>query len=213
MKAESLRKMLLPPGPVLSLTLIGLLLLSAVLYYRAVNIQRFLEPALAISQPRMEFAENLSRLLVKEFSTEDSKGVLFTADTIFIDESLLYVGVHHMEGTSVVKKLSRVFLSVLEDPDMRPYIELIMVGTRLPLSADQAVNKRRRLQIQHKAELILSSLYKAEPRLESEYGMYFAATALPVDVLKTQTNWVEFRIVPTLRLHIDVLQKLEKYAR
>jgi len=38
-------------GPVISLLLIGLVLLNALLYYRSVKIQRFLEPALALSQP------------------------------------------------------------------------------------------------------------------------------------------------------------------
>ena len=38
-----------PAGPLLSLALIGVMLLSAVLYYRAVRIQRFLEPSVAVT--------------------------------------------------------------------------------------------------------------------------------------------------------------------
>jgi hypothetical protein len=53
------RKLILQPGPILSLTLIGILLLSAVIYYRANNVQRFLEPALALSEPRLKFSQNI----------------------------------------------------------------------------------------------------------------------------------------------------------
>ena len=52
-----------PPGPLLSLLLIGLVLLSGLLYYRAVRIQRFMEPALALSQPRNDFSEAIEQNL------------------------------------------------------------------------------------------------------------------------------------------------------
>jgi len=67
MKKVSINKFILPPGPILILTLIGLLLLSALLYYRAVKIQRFLEPVLAITQPRIAFSKNIYNLLLREF--------------------------------------------------------------------------------------------------------------------------------------------------
>jgi hypothetical protein len=72
------------------------------------------------------------------------------------------------------------------------------------------MNKRQRNEIQHKAELILYSLYNLEPTLEKEYGIYFAATAVPVEPL-TADNWVEFRIIPSEHLHIEMIKSLEKY--
>lgn len=208
--ARLLRKMLIPYGPAISLSLLGLLLLSAVLYYRAVNIQRFLEPALAISRPRIEFAQKISELLEKEFGRE-MKGLLFTTDAIFVKEEQIFLGAHHKSKSEVIEKLSRVLLAALEDPELQSYVELIMVTARLPIGRDAESNKKNRPVAQHKAELVLSSIYKAEPRLR-RYETYFVATALPVNAYKTQTSWVELRVVPTLRLHIDVLQKLQKYA-
>ena len=66
MNRRSLWKYVPPAGPVLSLLLIGLVVLSALLYYRAVKIQRFLEPALALSQPRNEFTKNISQNFQRE---------------------------------------------------------------------------------------------------------------------------------------------------
>jgi len=68
------KKFILPPGPILSLALIGLLILSAILYYQAVKIQRFLEPALAVSQPKMKFTQNMNNLLTKEFAKKGDRG-------------------------------------------------------------------------------------------------------------------------------------------
>jgi len=86
------------------------------------------------------------------------------------------------------------------------------VSTRLPLSPEIRSNKELRNQVQNRAELILNSMYKVAPGLEREYGKYFAATALPVDPAVKDADWIEFRIIPTERLHIEVLQRLEKYA-
>ena len=214
MKGVSIKKFILPPGPILSLTLIGLLLLSALLYYRAVKIQRFLEPALAITQPRIIFSKNINNLLLREFGKEESKGIKFKAGSILVEQSLLFAGVHNINGEepAVLKKLGRVFLAALSDPDIRDNISLIIVSTRLPLSPEITSNKEFRYQIQNRAELILNSMYKVAPELERKYGRYFAATALPVDPAVKETDWIEFRIIPTERLHIEVLQRLEKYA-
>jgi len=213
-KGANIKKFILPPGPILILTLIGLLLLSALLYYRAVRIQRFLEPALAITQPRITFSRNINNLLLKEFGKEESKGIKFKTGSILVEQSLLIAGVHNINGEDsvVMKKLGRVFLAALSDPAIRDNISLIIVSTRLPLSPEISSNKEFRNQIQNRAELILNSMYKVEPGLERKYGRYFAATALQVDPALKDTDWIEFRIIPTEKLHIEVLQGLEKYA-
>ncbi len=214
MKGDSIKKFILPPGPLLSLILIGLLLLSAILYYRAVKIQRFMEPALAISEPRMKFVLNINTLLQRELGSREFKGVKFRAGSILVEQSLFSDSSHPMEGSEslVLKKLSRVFLSALNDPEIRGNISLILVSVRLPLSPDGALNREMRFQMQERAALILHSLYAAEPSLERNYGTYFAAAVLPVNASVKEPNWIEFRIVPTERLHIEVLQRLEKYV-
>ncbi len=213
MKMDSIRKFISPPGPILSLALIGLLLLSAVLYYRAINIQRFMEPALAISQPRIEFAENIRRLILKEFGTKKIEGIKFTIGSILVEESLLSGSGNDIEKSVILNKLSRVFLSALEDPNIRAHIDLILVSKRLPLGSDTKLNEKMRAQIQQGSELILRSMYKAEPQLEMDYGTYFAATAMPVNALEKETNWVEFRIIPSELVHVELLQRLHKYVR
>jgi hypothetical protein len=70
-----------------------------------------------------------------------------------------------------------------------------------------------RAKMHERAGLILSSLFALEPELEETYGAYFAATALSVGAGVKETDWIEFRIVPTERLHIEVLLRLGKYAQ
>jgi hypothetical protein len=208
------RKFIPPPGPLLGVILIGVLLLSALLYYRAVKIQRFLEPALAISQPRIKFSRNINNLLLKEFGKEESRRISFRAGSILVERSFPFEGTRNNERTEpeILKKLSNVFLSALNDPATRDNISLILVGIRFPVGPGMTSNKENRYQVRKRAESILDSIYAAEPRLEKEYGKYFAAVAVPVDAGVKENNWMEFRIIPSEMLHIEVLRRLEKYA-
>lgn len=212
MSVNGKNKFTLLPGHILGLTLIGLLLVSAFVYYKAVKAQRYLEPTLAIAQPRIKFAKNLGLLIEKEFGSKNIKGVVHTASSIFVDEALLFKDTpgKKIPDTVFIQRLSQIFLSILQDPQLRTHFDLILVSTRLPISPHLDMNKRQRNEMQHKAELILYSLYKVEPNLEREYGIYFAAAAVPVEQLK-RDNWVEFRIIPSEHLHIEMIKSLEKY--
>jgi len=216
MKSDAIKKLIPPLGPLFSLTLVGLLLLSAILYYRAVKIQRFLEPALAISEPRMKFNQNIRGLLAKEFSPKQMKGIKFRSGTILVDESLIFESTHSKERTTgpvVLRKLGRVFIAALDNPEIRENISLILITPRFPLSNDMILNRQGRFAVQDRAALILNSVFSAEPRLERDYTRFFAATAIPaVEFPKKGEAVVEFRIVPTERLHIEVLERLEGYA-
>ena len=203
-------------GPLFSLTLVGLLLLSALIYYRAVKIQRFLEPALAISEPRMKFNQDIKDLLSREFSPKEMKGINFRAGTITVDSSLIIERTHSQAqptGPAVLKKLSRVFMAALADPEIRQNISLIQITARFPLTKDMILNRQARFAVQDNATLILNSIFSAEPRLETSYTRYFAATAIPTLEPPRKDGIVfEFRIIPTERLHIEVLDRLEQYA-
>jgi len=59
---------------------------------------------------------------------------------------------------------------------------------------------------------MLNSLFFVEPGLEKNYGRYFAAIALPASSTLKGPPPLEFRLIPTERLHIEVLQRLEKYS-
>lgn len=215
MTKDSIKKFILPPGPILSLTLIGLLILSAILYYQAVKIQRFLEPALAVSQPKMKFTQNMNNLLTKEFGKKEIEGVKFRSGSILVDQSLFFKGGHYTKGfePEVLNKLSRIFLSAFSNEDLREHISLIMVSIRFPLGPNPEFNRLMSLQTQQRAWLLLNSLYATEPLLEKKYGTYFTAAALPVSSALKENNWIEFRMVQTDRLHIEVLQKFEKYMQ
>ena len=204
-------------GPLFSLMLVGLLLLSALIYYRAVKIQRFLEPALAISEPRMKFSQDIKDLLSREFSREEMKGITFRAGTITVDESLIFTEPSLSRippgGSLVLKKLGRVFITALGDPAMRENIGLIQVAARFPLSGDLILNRRARFGVQDRATLILNSLFDAEPRLEASYASSFAATSIPTSHPVGKGGIaIEFRIIPTELLHIEALKRLEQYA-
>jgi hypothetical protein len=51
-----------------------------------------------------------------------------------------------------------------------------------------------------------------EPELGIRYSPYFVSAAQPTNPQEKKSEEVEFRIVPSEFLHIEVLEKLEKYA-
>ena len=216
MKSDAIKKFIPPLGPLFSMILIGLLLLSAIIYYRAVKIQRFLEPALAISEPRMKFNQNIRDLLAREFGSNQMKGIRFRAGAIIVDQSLIFERAHPKGGLTepvVLRKLSRVFIAALDNPEIRENISLILITVRFQLSKEMILNRQVRFAVQDSAVLILNSLFTAEPRLEKDYTTFFAATAIPaLELPKEGGITVEFRIIPTERLHVDILNRLNKYA-
>ena len=212
MRFDRFKNFILPPGPILVLILIGLMFSSALLYYKAVRAQRYLEPSLSIAQPRIDFIQDISRLLVKEFGTEDIKGIILASNSIFVDGSLIFSDPVHRKAIDslFIKKLSRVFLSMLQDQDMRFQFNLILVSTRFNVSPSMDMTRKKRTKRQHIAESILDSLYQVEPDL-SKHVATFTATTIPVQP-NQQDNWVEFRIVPSEHLHIELMKSLDKYS-
>lgn len=210
----SLWKYVPPAGPILSLTLIGLLLLSGLLYYRAVKIQRFLEPALAITQPRNEFAASINRKFEQQFGTEPVTGLKVRMSSLVVEKSLVFSedGVLNPSGRVVLKKLARIFLSLLEDNATRPDISLVLINARFPAGGAGKPNAPERMKVQRMVGLMQDALFQAEPELGRTYGPYFAAAALPAHPRERAGEILEFRIIPSELLHIEVLRKLQKYA-
>jgi hypothetical protein len=209
---NGLRKFNLLPGQLLGVTLIGLLLLSALVYYKSVKAQRYLEPTLAIAKPRIMFIRKLGAMIEKEFGKEKIGRVAFTANSIIVDEALLFKDPDEkkMPDQVFMKQLSRIFVSLLQDAALRTQFDIILVSTRLPVSPHLEMNKKRRKEMQRIAELILFSLYGVEEKLEREYGMYFAAAAVPAEPLKS-SKWVEFKIIPSEHLHVEMIKSVGKY--
>jgi hypothetical protein len=214
MKGKSLWRYAPPPGPVLSVLLIGLVLLSALLYYRAVKIQRFLEPALALSQPRNEFAKSISRIFEKEFGEKPIAGVKVRSSAIVIDRSVLFSRDGRLQPSAQVdlRKLARVFLSLMENENTRPNISLILIIARIPSYGAKGVNVLERIQAQQVVSFIQDALFQAEPELGIRYSPFFAGTVQPTTPHEGTKDVLELRIIPSEYLHIKVLDRLEKYA-
>ena len=207
------KRFLIPPGPIMSLTLIGVMFLSGLLYYRAVKIQRFLEPALAISQPRSEFTDAVNSFLKREFEPAGIRGVHLIMGTIVVDPAVFLEGRGHTAGDSpMVKRLGRVLVSALNDDYLRAHVDLVLIVARYPMDSDEGANRQMKLLMREKAAMVLDSLFKAEPLLEKRYALYFAATAMPANPAKGGADRIEVRIIPSDQLHIEVLQRLKKYV-
>jgi hypothetical protein len=214
MKIKAFWKYAPSVGPVVSFLLIGLVLLSALLYYRAVNIQRFLEPALAISQPRYEFSRNIKLIFQKEFGAESIKGLKVKGSSILIERSFLFAGDGALKASAQadLKKLARIFLLLMDDDPTRSDISLVLIIGRFPSSDTWMAYAAERIKVQRMVAFLQDALFFAEPRLGIRYGTYFAAAAQPANPVDGNRELIELRIIPSELLHIKVLEKLQKYA-
>lgn len=214
MKANTLWRFMPATGSVLSLLLIGIVLLSAFLYYRAVKIQRFLEPALALSQPRNEFAKNIKLIVQKEFGLHTPPGLKVKSSSILMETSLLFSrkGTPKATAHSDIRKLARVLITLMRDEHARSEISLIMIVGRYPSHGVTPVTAMERLKMLEFIGLIQDVLFQAEPDLSEKFAPYFAVSAVPTDSPTLRSNMVEFQIVPSEYLHVEVLDKLEKYS-
>jgi hypothetical protein len=214
MRTGNVWKYLPSVGLVLSLLLIGLVLLSAMLYYRAVKIQRFLEPALALSQPRYEFSKRLRHLFQKEFGAEEIKGLTMRANSIFIKRSFLFAedGTPKASAQANVKKLATIYFMLMDDDQTRPDIRLVLIIGRFPSEDIWITHVRERAKVQRLVGFFQDALFFAEPRLGIQYGKYFVAAAQPAHMTDRNHGLIELHIIPSELLHIKVLKKLEKYT-
>jgi hypothetical protein len=210
MNDKSLWRFAPAAGPVLSFLLIGLVLLSALLYYRAVKIQRFLD----LSQPRNEFSKSIKLIFQREFGAEAVKGLKIRASSILIEKSFLFSenGALKASAQDDLKKLSRIFFSLMDNEQTRSDISLVLIISRFPSSETWITYAADRVMAQRTSGFIQDALFFAEPQLGIRYGTYFLAAAQPTNPLEGNRELIELRIVPSELLHIKVLEKLEKYA-
>lgn len=211
---SGLKKYILPPGPLMMVMLVGIMFLGGLLYYRAVKIERFLEPALAISQPRSEFTDTINSLLRAEFQAAGIRGIGFAMGSIVVDSSVLFPrdGRPNEEAPLVIEKLGRVLLVMLNNDYLRSHSEMVLVLARYPLDNNAPESAQARIAAQTRAEKVLESLYEAEPRLARKYARYFASASMPAEPGNGDEDRIELRIVQNEQLHIEVLQRLKKYV-
>jgi hypothetical protein len=174
-----------------------------------------MEPILAISRPKIYFSQNIKKLIKNEFGAEQTRGIMFKNDSILVDESLLNFIAHHGQEPAdyILKKLGNIFLTIMSSPEIIPYVDLIIVNKKVPHSPDTNLNRKMRVHKQQRAELILSAMYKTTPELEKKFGIYFTATAVTEFNPENRTDLLEFRFIPTEKVHIDVIQEFGKYLK
>ncbi len=204
-----------PTGPLVSIILVGLVLLSGLLYYRAVKIQRFLEPALALSQPRNEFGKTISQKFQKEFGKKAIPGLTVRSSSILMRKSLLFSGDRTLRDSAQydLQKLARFFLALMKDDHARSEISLVLIIGRFPSYGGQGTNVAEWAQAGRMVGFIQNALFRLEPELGVRYSSFFASVAQPTTPHEGNRDVVEFRIIPSEFLHIEVLEKLEKYSR
>jgi hypothetical protein len=214
MKSSTIWKYVPSVGPVISLLLIGLVLLSALIYYRAVKIQRFLEPALAISQPRNEFSKNIKTIFQKEFGEEPIQGLRVKGGSILMERSFLFSGddVLNASAQADLKKLARIFKRLMDDEQSRSDISLVLIIGRFSAGGTWMTYATERIHAQRLVGFVQDALFYAEPQLGLRHGTFFVAAAQPTGPNDGNRDLIEIRIIPSELLHIKVLEKLQKYA-
>ena len=86
-----------------------------------------------------------------------------------------------------------------------------MTDGRLPRNTSGA-KVAERMKAQRMVGLIQDALFQAYPELGIRYSPYFAGVVQETIPDERNSEVVEFRIIPSEFLHIEVLEKLEKYA-
>lgn len=201
---------LVPVEPVVILTLIGMILTGALLYYRSVNFQRFLEPSLAVLEPRTIFASRLSKITSEEIAGEPAGMVVVKRTSIMLHKSL-FTQVSDQGLPSVIPKLSRALLKLLSDDWMAANIEMIIVKTSFPLEAAKSDDFTIQNQMREQSDMVLKAVLGTEPALAARFADRFASTAVYSRV-QGSSDWITLAIIPSERLHIEVLERLGKYA-
>lgn len=210
MDFAKLRKFIPPLEVVLTLALMSLLLLSFVFYYRAVRTQRFSELALAIYEPQNAFRQKTISPFVKLFDKKKINNVRFTENSFCIEESLLLMDELNskVDQPSIMKDLSKIFYAILQDPEIQPTVELVLISTIEPLGSGMSqTNKKFRSQ-QENSDSVLRSLFEAEPELEQKYSSFFASMVTSNADVERNQCLIEFRFIPNNRLYTTYLQRV-----
>ncbi|HEX9020764.1 MAG TPA: hypothetical protein VF903_05845, partial [Nitrospirota bacterium] len=158
------------------------MLLSALLYYRSVKIQRFLEPALALSQPRNEFTKSINAAFQKGFGAKPPAGIGVKGSSILVERALLFSDDGELGATApdVLKKLSRVFLSLLKDDPTRSSMSVVLIVAQFSSEGrGGAPYVAERMRTQRMLGFIQDALFHVEPELGKKYAGYFMAGAQP----------------------------------
>ncbi len=77
---------------------------------------------------------------------------------------------------------------------------------------DEEENRKIRQATARDAELVLVTILNATPELRARYAPLFTSSAISSPPSTHLGEWVIFHIMPSERLHAEVLKRLEKYV-
>ena len=203
---------LAPVEFVVGLTLIGSILVGAVLYSNSIRFQRFIEPMLAVLQPRSEFSLRLKQLMLEEFEILNRDEIVLHGNILRVRRSFLADEGSHRSGFRNFERLGRVFLGMMEDNWMRANTDFIMVSLQAPYLLNEEENRQIRQATARDAELVLVTVLNATPELRAKYAPLFTSSVISSPPSAHLGEWVTFHIMPSERLHAEVLKRLEKYV-
>lgn len=211
MGSAKLTRFLPPLRVVMTLALMSLLLLSLIVYYRAVRIQKFSELTLAIYQPQKEFRQKTLGPFIKLFDKKKLSSIAFTDNSFCLEEPLLLMDEPNGKNTqpTITGDLGKTFHAILQDNELRSNIELILVSTIEPLSPSMSLSNKNFRSQQEKSDSVLRSLLEAEPELKQKYSSFFASMAVSTADVERDQCLIEFRFIPNNRLYTNYLQRVK----
>jgi hypothetical protein len=142
------------------------------------------------------------------------RGLKIKSSSVLIETSLLFSedGTIKPSAPDELQKLARVFLALMKDDHTRSEISLVLIIGRFPSYGARGVKVSEMMAAQRMVGSIQSGLFQLEPELGIRYSSYFAGVAQPTDPQERNKYVLELRIIPSEFLHIEVLEKLEKYS-
>jgi len=116
---------------------------------------------------------------------------------IVLDENLLFdykSTTIKPKGLEFLKMLAKAFARVLEDPEVRQNIDVIVIQGHTDNRGSAAYNRELSAQ---RASTVLDYMFAAEPELAEQYGRYFAASAYsefrPISTEETEAGFQKNR--------------------
>jgi chemotaxis protein MotB len=96
---------------------------------------------------------------------------------IVLDENLLFdykSATIKPEGHAFLRRLAKALAAVLSDPEVRASVDVIAIQGHTDSRGPAAYNRQL---ASARARAVLDYVFQAEPRLEEQYGRYFASSA------------------------------------
>ena len=200
---------ILPTEPFITLILIGLLLTGVTLYYKAINLQRFLEPALAVLEPSVTFTSKINKTARNKLSHATDNKIVIRGNNLSIHKSL-FRSAEHKQIPLIVREMGSFIKTILNDKTLSNDIQSVIIKANVPIHAalaEPGLYDNMRLQ----AEAVLNTIMQLEPSLASTNAHKMGSLAM-YSKNPGAAEWLTLEVVPSEMLHIKVLERMSKYT-